>query len=822
MFNLNIIAKATNTNTNLDVVPFGSYGTINITHFNNPVVMHNPITNGYSIVEKGNAFLSSPAEESYGGRYNEWDDSEDADEEPSTSADDAYVLDVYNELYKEDKLIQFLLKKLKEFNAKREARICITLAGGMFRDPILKCPIQDYDVFLSNDYFAKDFIIWFNDELANSEYRPLDLEEDNSYHSGLKSIKYVFDEDLNFPTLNIVAKSSVVSFNADISKLGVTLDSNGEVIEVFSEGIQAIRDRKVTLSLHVRDKEEYNSQTLHRYSRKLTMKPWAKEFTFELQVTGDVEYTEVWQRNDISEESFYVADTKPVETLLCLLEFGFFSVWKEGQAETFIKTVRNFQDSLFNEVLHLGPAVHFRLSTEDYLNLWLEGYIREGGAYDVIRAGHSSVSKAIMDGVKEEVCRYYGNIRGRAYANTIDLGWDIMSHMSLEAQELLVEGKKRLAFSLREGEGGYSSAVLRQYYRAIGFGKLLEAYDYPKNVFNADARVFLGKPGFSPKQAMLNNACRYTILDFSKVLEWSVVLGEASLLLGRYWITHTDLIREVNIPRNMVKVVATNQRLMSWVFEHELNIDWSVSKSPKVCIIKAIMIAYGVDENMSSTIYDNPTALQAIEFSKVNDNTNVVVSKSFPNKIYTSSCGKYVLEMLSKTSLDNLVIGEHTSCCQHLNGAGRTVCIDGWLDSHSINYVIKSVSSNTIYSHFWMWESQEGLLVLDSLEGRADKDLIEVTLSLVKVFIKDNLNVVIGNTGYGYTQELISSLGLSSSVKCPIPYTDYRYMDAEGGVFLTSDYEGRKGGNDQNLTTPFRPDINEEILDASYIQGIPF
>ena len=48
MFNLNIIAKATNTNLDV-VVPFGSYGTINITHFNNPVVVHNPITNGYSI-----------------------------------------------------------------------------------------------------------------------------------------------------------------------------------------------------------------------------------------------------------------------------------------------------------------------------------------------------------------------------------------------------------------------------------------------------------------------------------------------------------------------------------------------------------------------------------------------------------------------------------------------------------------------------------------------------------------------------------------------------------------------------------------------------
>ena len=668
------------------------------------------------------------------------------------------MLEVYNSLYRDDKLIQFLINKVREFNEKNGTRICITLAGGMFRDPILKNEVQDYNVFVSDDYFAKDFILWFNDE-----------------YSGFKSIKH---------DLNIVAKATVSSFNADISKLGVTLDSNGEVSRVFSEGIQAIRDRKVSLSLHVDDREAYDAQSLHRYVRKLTLKPWAKEFMFELQVTGDLEYTEVWQHNDLSEESFYAADARPVETLLSLLEFGLFSVWKE--TESFVKSIRNFHDSLFSEALYItGPSIRFNLDTIDYLNLWLEGYIREGGAYDVIRAGHPFISKIITDGrLEQDIHPYYNNIRGRASANTFDLGWDIMSHLSLEAQCLLVEGKKRLAFSHKSITNSYfSAAVLRQYYRTIGFGKLLENYECPMN----NAKVFLGKPGFTPKQAL--NSGSYTTLDFSKVLEWSVILGEASLLLDRYWINHTDLVREVNIPRSMVKAVASNHRLMSWVFEHNLDVDWSVSKSPRICIIKAIMLLYGVDNKVATVIYDNPNSVQAVEFSRVNDNSDIKVSKSFPTNIYTSSCGKYVLSMLPKDSLTNLLIGEYTSCCQHLNGAGRNVCIDGWFDQYSVNYVIKSIDSGVIYSHFWMWESQEGLLVLDSLEGRSDENIAKVTLELVKAFIRSNTNVVIGDTGYGYTYKLISDLGLAhkDTIKCPTPYTDYRYMDARDGVFLTSE-----------------------------------
>ena len=302
-----------------------------------------------------------------------------------------------------------------------------------------------------------------------------------------------------------------------------------------------------------------------------------------------------------------------------------------------------------------------------------------------------------------------------------------------------------------------------------------------------NAKVFLGKPGFTPKQAL--NSGSYTTLDFSKVLEWSVILGEASLLLDRYWINHTDLVREVNIPRSMVKAVASNHRLMSWVFEHNLDVDWSVSKSPRICIIKAIMLLYGVDNKVATVIYDNPNSVQAVEFSRVNDNSDIKVSKSFPTNIYTSSCGKYVLSMLPKDSLTNLLIGEYTSCCQHLNGAGRNVCIDGWFDQYSVNYVIKSIDSGVIYSHFWMWESQEGLLVLDSLEGRSDENIAKVTLELVKAFIRSNTNVVIGDTGYGYTYKLISDLGLAhkDTIKCPTPYTDYRYMDARDGVFLTSE-----------------------------------
>ena len=858
MFNLNILSK---TITNPAVVPFGGCsGTINAP-FSNPVVVYNPI-NGYSIVERGvgelqninasltpNSYAGEPLEyinppsyddnyggrynewDNYGGRYNEWDEfdfnisqnttsaPQTSDSAPQTSEDDKYVLEVYSKLYQDDKLIQFLFEKVREFNDKRGAMIYITLAGGMFRDPILKSEVQDYDVFMSG-HLSRAFIVWFNEELAKSEFCPKDLEEDNTYHGGFKSVKYTFDGDT--PSLNIVSKAAVVSFNADISKLGITFDSKGEVYQVFSEGIQAIRDRKVILSLHVSDEEEYSAQSLHRYARKLLLKPWANQFTFELQVTGDVEYTEVWQHNDLSEESFYAAHTTPVETLLCLLEFGLFSVWKEGQAETFVKTVRNFHDRLFNEALQLvGPSVRFRLDTADYVSLWLEGYIREGGAYDVIRAGHPSISGIIVNGIKDETYMHYNVLRGRASAETLDLGWDIMSHLSVEAQCLLVEGKKRLAFSYRDN--GYSSAALRQYYRAIGFGKVLEAYECPKNVFTADVRVFLGKPGFTPKQAISN--ARYTTLDFSKVLGWSTVLGEASLLLDRYWINHADLVREVNIPRSMVKTIAINHRLMSWVFEHSLDVDWSVSKSPKVCIIKAIMLVHGVDNKAATVIYDNPGSIQAIEFSKVNDNSNVIISKSFPNnRTYTSSCGKYVLEMLSKTSLDNLIVGEYTSCCQHLEGAGRTVCIDGWLDPYSVNYVIKSIDSGLIYSHFWMWESQEGLLVLDSLEGRSDNGISSVTLELVKAFINTNTNIAIGNTGYGFTSKLINDLGLSlnNTVKCPTPYIAYRYMDASGGVFLTNGCEGWEGGTDRNLIKPVRLDINEDILDSNFIQEMLF
>ena len=102
--------------------------------------------------------------------------------------------------------------------------------------------------------------------------------------------------------------------------------------------------------------------------------------------------------------------------------------------------------------------------------------------------------------------------------------------------------------------------------------------------------------------------------------------------------------------------------------------------------------------------------------------------------MFNASFGSTSIAKLPEDSLVNLYIGDLTGCCQHLTGAGKRVCKDGWKNSHNCNYIFKS-DSGAIVAHMWVWMDRAANLIIDSVEARSYASMEEIA-ELIRAFGK--------------------------------------------------------------------------------------
>ena len=101
---------------------------------------------------------------------------------------------------------------------------------------------------------------------------------------------------------------------------------------------------------------------------------------------------------------------------------------------------------------------------------------------------------------------------------------------------------------------------------------------------------------------------------------------------------------------------------------------------------------------------------------------------------FSASVEGMTLSKLPEFDLINMYIGDLTGCCQHLTGAGKRVCKDGWKNSHNCNYIFKS-DSGAIVAHMWVWMDRAANLIIDSVEARSYASMEEIA-ELIRAFGK--------------------------------------------------------------------------------------
>lgn len=253
--------------------------------------------------------------------------------------------------------------------------------------------------------------------------------------------------------------------------------------------------------------------------------------------------------------------------------------------------------------------------------------------------------------------------------------------------------------------------------------------------------------------------------------------GKEASFLSKYCLDHicTSSSGTINIPVNFRKEVASNEKLVDWIFFRRLPMIWE-KNSARLCVIQSLMSKYNINETNAIALYNHPSIMDAIQFSNnyqpINYHTLPEINLEFE---------AWTLSHLPKDDILNLYIGEVTGCCQKIGGFGEDVCFEGWRDPNSLNYVFKK--NNTILAHMWVWKSIDGSLVIDSIEGG-----FEVPAHIIAALIKEfsvGKSVYISETSYGLTSNTLSCLNTSKN-KTPKPVYNYSYTDAdlEGNCYL--------------------------------------
>lgn len=153
--------------------------------------------------------------------------------------------------------------------------------------------------------------------------------------------------------------------------------------------------------------------------------------------------------------------------------------------------------------------------------------------------------------------------------------------------------------------------------------------------------------------------------------------------------------------------------------------------------------------------------------------------------MFNAVFGETGIAKLPENSLINLYIGDLTGCCQHLAGAGKKVCKDGWKNSHNCNYVFRSYN-NSIVAHMWVWMDRNNNLIIDSVEARSYASMEEIA-ELIRAFGSDMATrghkTLIAKEALGKGNKIIKLLGLEEKATAGLQIQEKRwgYCDTDPG-----------------------------------------
>ena len=153
--------------------------------------------------------------------------------------------------------------------------------------------------------------------------------------------------------------------------------------------------------------------------------------------------------------------------------------------------------------------------------------------------------------------------------------------------------------------------------------------------------------------------------------------------------------------------------------------------------------------------------------------------------LFNATFGGTSIAKLPENSLVNLYIGDLTGCCQHLAGAGKRVCKDGWKNSHNCNYTFMA-SSGAVVAHMWVWMDRNNNLIIDSVEARSYAPMEEVA-ELIRAFGKHMATrghkTLIAKEALGKGKKIIKLLGLEEKATAGLQIKEKRwgYCDTDPG-----------------------------------------
>lgn len=643
--------------------------------------------------------------------------------------------------------VNLTLKNTLEYVEKTLPEATVVVAGGFFRDTYLNTQVEDIDVFvLTKAYPPVPEIPNVSVECSASGYENVqsNMTSYKLYTLGCQTVNLVYDHTSNS------GEELIDRFAASYSKLGYNLTTE----EVYTEGFKSID--KGVCEFYMTD----SVTGLLKYMEKLTKKPWADVFCYnhfgifkEYFLTKDFRY----ERTPLASElAGAITEYGFLKTINC--EVDAYSIVEE--IESFVREVAECAYAFDS---HMVPCA--LLTPREYAMLVAEGYLVSRDVYSFLQGDCKSLAEGLQRLIKS---KNEHHLQTGAYIKPLPKGWDFLMHLPREKQELFVQGYKRKVFT--PGERVHSSVFI-EYVRANGLSHLLP---YSLDTYQTSYTI----PRQGVKASVFKGAPRYTIYDLSSALEWAVVLGNGVVNLDSYFLGHfSPIYYGVKVLDTFKVALSKSTGAMRWVFEQGLEVDYTVSKSLKKCVLIALQKKYSVNEQLAEQLFNDPSIRFALEFASKNPNEDIQLNSVFPREVWETD--KYTLEMLPKTDITNLTIGILTSCCQYISGVGSSVCTQGWIDPNSVNYVIRSKDSGKIYAHFWAWASQDGHIIIDSVEGRKSDELTQHTVELIKQFSHNRKGVLLSTTHYGFTRDVIDALASGKESRyVPSSASEYRYKDA--------------------------------------------
>ena len=402
----------------------------------------------------------------------------------------------------------------------------------------------------------------------------------------------------------------------------------------------------------------------------------------------------------------------------------------------------------------------------------------------------------------DDTCESIGidNNKEIVSVNPMSRGWDFMSRLDNDKQELFIQGKKRLALECKQlwlavqmlssdhittvhhGVVAYSNYHKNDVID-FGFGEDLNFRIARIKLARLVGKKFasesdLTKPEF---EVLFDTECKSFAPFFVDKNLWGEVNKNISYWMKTLWSeAFIDLLNERNIDR----------------LERDEPIFLKDSD-----IVSAVALACGVyiDELQSFCKENGVKSCLAGVFAIKNIVIDAIPGKMLPD--LSIKKGEWELFKLPNSDARNLWIGDLVGCCQKIGGVGGGAVLDCWTREDCTNYAIRS-SSGSIYAYFMAWVSKDGHICIDSVEARAFVP-VDTVLGLVRKFVElcneDGTDVYISSTHHGITEDVRELFSVNEEISdddveegwfySDICYLnpikgELRYSDARDGLYL--------------------------------------